>query len=43
MKKVLITIFALTLGLSASAKDIFVNTPKTTLMIAANEGQTHQA
>ena len=39
MKHFVITICALTLSLGISAKDLFVNTPKTTLMIAANEGQ----
>ena len=40
MKHLLISIFAMTLSLGASAKDVLVNTPKTTLMLAVNEGQT---
>ena len=40
MKHLLISILALTLSVGASAKDVFVNTPKTTLMLAVNEGQT---
>ena len=40
MKHFFFTIFALTLSLTASAEDVFVNTPKTTLMLSVNEGQT---
>ena len=40
MRHFLLSILALSLGLTASAKDVFVNTPKTTLMLAVNEGQT---
>ena len=40
MKHLILFAFTLTLGLTASAKDVFVNTPKTTLMLAVNEGQT---
>ncbi len=39
MKHLLIPIVSLTLCLTASAKDFFVNTPKTTLMLAVDEGQ----
>ncbi len=42
MKRLPITTLALTLSLGASAGDVFVNTPKTTLMLAVNEGQTPQ-
>jgi alpha-galactosidase len=40
MKKLLLSIFSLTLCQMAIAEDVFVNTPKTTLMLAVNEGQT---
>ena len=40
MKNLLITTLALTLSQVASAGDVFVNTPKTTLMLSVNEGQT---
>ncbi len=40
MKHLLISIFALTLGQTAIAGDVTVNTPKTTLMLSANEGET---
>ncbi len=40
MKQLLLSVLALTLTQTMSAKDVFVNTPKTTLMLAANEGQT---
>ena len=40
MKKLLISFLALTLSQVAGAEDVFVNTPKTTLMLAVNEGQT---
>jgi alpha-galactosidase len=40
MKHLLLSILALTLAQTVSAKDVFVNTPKTTLMLSANEGQT---
>ena len=40
MKQILISILALALCQTTDAKDVFVNTPKTTLMLSANEGQT---
>ena len=40
MKKILISALALTMCQAVEAKDVFVNTPKTTLMLAVNEGQT---
>ena len=40
MKNLLITTLALTLSQMASAGDVFVNTPRTTLMLSVNEGQT---
>ena len=40
MRHFLLSLLALTLCLAASAKDVFVNTPKTTLMLSVNEGQT---
>ena len=40
MKHLLLSILAMTLCQTTSAKDVFVNTPKTTLMLAVNEGQT---
>jgi len=40
MKHILISALALTLSQTVCAKDVFVNTPKTTLMLAVNEGQT---
>jgi alpha-galactosidase len=40
MKQVLLSVIALTLSMTGNAKDVFVNTPKTTLMLAVNEGQT---
>ena len=40
MKQLLLFCLALTLSQIANAKDVFVNTPKTTLMLAVNEGQT---
>ena len=40
MKRILFAILALGLTLTAQAKDVFVNTPKTTLMLTANDGQT---
>ena len=38
--KLLSLVMALTLTTTITAKDVFVNTPKTTLMLTANEGQT---
>ena len=40
MRYIMLSLLALTLGHTASAKDVFVNTQKTTLMLSANEGQT---
>ena len=40
MKQLLLSALALTMSQTISAKDVFVNTPKTTLMLAVNEGQT---
>ena len=40
MRHFLLSLLALTLCLAASAKDVFVNTPKTTLMLSVNEGRT---
>jgi len=40
MKYLLLTALALTLSQGAIARDVLVNTPKTTLMLAVNEGQT---
>lgn len=40
MRKLLISILSLAFWQMASAEDVFVNTPKTTLMLAVNEGQT---
>ena len=40
MKNLLLSIFSLTLSQTASAQDVFVNTPKTTLLLSAVEGQT---
>ena len=34
MKQVLLSVIALTLSMTGNAKDVFVNTPKTTLMLA---------
>ena len=38
MKRFLLPLLTLTLAASAYAKDVFVNTPKTTLMLAVNDG-----
>ena len=40
MRQLVLFVLALTMCQVASAKDVFVNTPKTTLMLAVNEGQT---
>ena len=40
MRQLLIAALASTLSQVASAGDVFVNTPKTTLMLSVNEGQT---
>ena len=40
MRKLLLSLLALSLCSVANAKDVFVNTPHTTLMLAVNEGQT---
>lgn len=40
MRQLLLSVLALTMSQTMSAKDVFVNTPKTTLMLAVNEGQT---
>ena len=40
MKQLLLSILMLTMCHVVNAKDVFVNTPKTTLMLAVNEGQT---
>lgn len=40
MKRLLISCLALTLAYAANAKDVFVNTPHTTLMLSVNEGNT---
>ena len=40
MKHFLLPFLALTLAVSAHAKDVFINTPKTTLLLTANEGGT---
>ena len=39
-KNILLSMFALTLCQAATAEDLLVNTPKTTLMLSVNEGQT---
>ena len=40
MRKLLLLLLALSLCSVANAKDVFVNTPHTTLMLAVNEGET---
>ena len=40
MRQLVLFVLALTMCQVASAKDVFVNTPKTTLMLAVNEDQT---
>ena len=40
MRKLLLSLLALSLCSVANAKDVFVNTPHTTLMLAVNEGET---
>lgn len=40
MKHLILAIIALTLCHTADAKDVFINTPNTTLMLAVNEGQS---
>ena len=40
MKQLLLSVLMLTMCHVVNAKDVFVNTPKTTLMLAVNEGQT---
>ena len=40
MKKLLIAVLGMTLCVTAGAKDVLVNTPKTTLMLGVNEGET---
>ena len=40
MKRILISLLALAMLAPASAKDVFVNTPKTTLMLSVNDGST---
>ena len=40
MRQFVLFILALTMCQVTNAKDVFVNTPKTTLMLSVNEGQS---